>query len=318
LERFIAEVYGSYDKYIRDPERNKIEQAWVERHLDLRRRIERELIEREILERELLERERLRVDREQRERLDWEREERLRVDKEKERGREREREQRDRERDRERDRQRDRERERERAHERDSDRDRDRDYQREEKYQEKQRSRSSASKEDDAPTELTDVMIPNSLIGIIIGKGGSIIKDIEKVSGAKVRAKPDKDVDRGAVTRPVFVIGPPRAQWTAQQLLFSKIQENTATQTNVAISFEVEAIFQADSADFLVGEGGTRLRDIAELSVTHILGVFIIIIVYFKNNPWTLVLNETILTFFFFPRSSREMIVRADLERSHF
>ena len=78
------------------------------------------------------------------------------------------------------------------------------------------------------------------------------------------------------MTRPVFVIGPPRAQWMAQQLLFSKIQENTAALTNGVpgqISFDVEVIFQADSVDYLVGQGGTKLRDIAELSVTHILGV---------------------------------------------
>jgi hypothetical protein len=93
----------------------------------------------------------------------------------------------------------------------------------------------------------------------------------------QVRAKPDKDVDKTSLSRPVFVIGPPFAQWAAQKLLYSRIQELFIPEHGGVVgqvTFDVEVVLPAEHVDYLISQGGTKLKDVAELSVSHIVGVY--------------------------------------------
>ncbi|KAJ1669943.1 hypothetical protein GGF38_001872 [Coemansia sp. RSA 25] len=54
---------------------------------------------------------------------------------------------------------------------------------------------------------MTTVMVPSSKVGLIIGRGGESIRDIQFSSGARVQVQPDNG--RGGLERPVQLIGAP-------------------------------------------------------------------------------------------------------------
>ncbi|KAJ2740746.1 hypothetical protein GGI20_005643 [Coemansia sp. BCRC 34301] len=54
---------------------------------------------------------------------------------------------------------------------------------------------------------MTTIMVPSSKVGLIIGRGGESIRDIQFSSGARVQVQPDNG--RGGLERPVQLIGAP-------------------------------------------------------------------------------------------------------------
>ncbi|KAJ2707134.1 hypothetical protein FB645_000960 [Coemansia sp. IMI 203386] len=58
-----------------------------------------------------------------------------------------------------------------------------------------------------SPSGMTTVMVPNAKVGLIIGRGGESIREIQKISGARVQVEPDNG--RGAADRPIQLIGLP-------------------------------------------------------------------------------------------------------------
>ncbi|KAJ2887730.1 hypothetical protein FB639_001114, partial [Coemansia asiatica] len=58
-----------------------------------------------------------------------------------------------------------------------------------------------------SPPGMTTIMVPNAKVGLIIGRGGESIREIQKLSGARVQVEPDNG--RGAPERPIQLIGLP-------------------------------------------------------------------------------------------------------------
>ncbi|KAI8325168.1 hypothetical protein GQ54DRAFT_255207 [Martensiomyces pterosporus] len=58
-----------------------------------------------------------------------------------------------------------------------------------------------------APADTVVIMVPSSKVGLIIGRGGENIRDIQYSSGARVQVQPE--TDRGAPERPIHLIGAP-------------------------------------------------------------------------------------------------------------
>ncbi|KAJ1895321.1 hypothetical protein LPJ66_004657 [Kickxella alabastrina] len=58
-----------------------------------------------------------------------------------------------------------------------------------------------------SPSGMTTIMVPSSKVGLIIGRGGESIRDIQQSSGARVQVQPDNG--RGAPERPIQLIGLP-------------------------------------------------------------------------------------------------------------
>ncbi|KAJ2724755.1 hypothetical protein GGI07_001716 [Coemansia sp. Benny D115] len=58
-----------------------------------------------------------------------------------------------------------------------------------------------------SPAGMTTIMVPNAKVGLIIGRGGESIRDIQTASGARVQVQPDNG--RGAPERPIQLIGLP-------------------------------------------------------------------------------------------------------------
>ncbi|KAJ1939353.1 hypothetical protein FBU59_004152, partial [Linderina macrospora] len=64
------------------------------------------------------------------------------------------------------------------------------------------------------PEDTVTVMVPSNRVGLIIGKGGESIRNIQAMSGARVQVQ--QDTDRGAPERPVHLIGTPEQIEIAQ------------------------------------------------------------------------------------------------------
>ncbi|KAJ2007568.1 hypothetical protein H4R26_000705 [Coemansia thaxteri] len=65
----------------------------------------------------------------------------------------------------------------------------------------------SAYGEQHGSAGMTTIMVPSSKVGLIIGRGGESIRDIQFASGARVQVQPDNG--RGAPERPIQLIGAP-------------------------------------------------------------------------------------------------------------
>ncbi|XP_076356419.1 poly(rC)-binding protein 3-like isoform X4 [Tachypleus tridentatus] len=72
-----------------------------------------------------------------------------------------------------------------------------------------------------AATNVTEINIPNDLIGCVIGKGGAKINEIRQVSGASIKIS---NSEEGSKDRTVTITGTPEAINLAQYLINTSIQ----------------------------------------------------------------------------------------------
>ena len=63
------------------------------------------------------------------------------------------------------------------------------------------------------------IMVHNSKIGLIIGRGGETVKDLQDRSGAKIFVNQDAKVDLSASEKPVTISGDPEAIKVAQSMI---------------------------------------------------------------------------------------------------
>lgn len=68
------------------------------------------------------------------------------------------------------------------------------------------------------------MLVPNTCVGLVIGKGGDTIRDLQIRSGALIKVTPDKDAQIGAETRPVQLSGSSHAVQTARNLISEVVQ----------------------------------------------------------------------------------------------
>jgi len=67
------------------------------------------------------------------------------------------------------------------------------------------------------------VPVPRSLIGVIIGKGGDMIKKIQEQSGSRIQFKPE-DEDVGGPTRICSISGSAQGNQTARGMIMELIE----------------------------------------------------------------------------------------------
>ena len=70
---------------------------------------------------------------------------------------------------------------------------------------------------------LQQIPVPRSLIGVIIGKGGDMIKKIQEQSGSRIQFKPE-DEDVGGPTRICTISGPAQGNQTARGMIMELIE----------------------------------------------------------------------------------------------
>ncbi|KAG8184266.1 hypothetical protein JTE90_001084 [Oedothorax gibbosus] len=112
--------------------------------------------------------------------------------------------------------------------------------------------------------ETVFLYIPNSVVGAIIGTGGSTIRDMISSSGGSIKvAQTNKDepIDREAL-RKVTIIGTPEAQWKAQYMIFKKVTFETYTGAQESHCLKVEIFVPSNQVGRIIGKGGQTVREL--------------------------------------------------------
>lgn len=73
----------------------------------------------------------------------------------------------------------------------------------------------------------TTVMVPSHRVGLVIGKGGETIRELQERSGAKITIAPDGGQDHMTGERPVNIMGEPEAVRKAKEMINELVVHGT-------------------------------------------------------------------------------------------
>jgi len=121
------------------------------------------------------------------------------------------------------------------------------------------------------------LLIPNHLVGSIIGKGGATIKEVSQQTGAKIHIGQNEDQ---STERVVTIIGSLVCVLAAQVMVSSKMQEDVLTELqelNIPVDNEnritlvpLKLLVSNIIIGRVIGKSGTNIRKIMLESNTHI------------------------------------------------
>jgi predicted PilT family ATPase len=122
-----------------------------------------------------------------------------------------------------------------------------------------------------APSERVILHLQNRMVGAIIGRSGSYIRQVMEQSGAHIRINSDPADESGDdAIRQCIISGKPEAQFQAQQMIYKKLQEQEGitqgTTRAPAIPFSIEVEMPEACIGRLIGKGGARIRQISDVS----------------------------------------------------
>jgi len=132
-----------------------------------------------------------------------------------------------------------------------------------------------------APGEFKTIYVPNSCVGVIIGKGGETIRDMQSRTGAHIKVTPDREA-AGAAERSITLSGPPHAIELANTLVMDLVREglarfggqNSGAPANDAFSrysSVVETLMVPnDKVGLVIGKGGATIRELQQRSGARI------------------------------------------------
>jgi rRNA processing protein Krr1/Pno1 len=100
------------------------------------------------------------------------------------------------------------------------------------------------------------VYVPNACVGIVIGRGGETIRDLQARSGATIKVTPDKDVLQGSETRSIMIIGSAQAVLIAHQLVTDVVQEALARRSSNGSGNGVLVSAMASGSNSLTSQPG--------------------------------------------------------------
>ncbi|RKP27540.1 hypothetical protein SYNPS1DRAFT_26802 [Syncephalis pseudoplumigaleata] len=106
------------------------------------------------------------------------------------------------------------------------------------------------------------IMVPNERVGLLIGRGGETIREIQRRSNVRINVTPDAQTATGQSERPVQIIGDPQGVHTARMLIQEVIEGTSA----LVASNAVAPMAQPMPSVVVPGPGGTVTETI---EVTH-------------------------------------------------
>lgn len=122
--------------------------------------------------------------------------------------------------------------------------------------------------------------VPNQMVGVLIGKAGDTIRNLQFNSGAKIQITRDADADPGATTRPVELIGTLACINKAEKLIKEVIAEADAggSPALVARGFtlaagvmeQIEIQVPNDKVGLVIGKGGETIKSLQTRSGARI------------------------------------------------
>jgi far upstream element-binding protein len=124
------------------------------------------------------------------------------------------------------------------------------------------------------------IEVPNSKVGVLIGKAGETIKNLQMSSGAKIQITKDVDADSTALTRPVELVGSLESIDKAEQLIKSVIAEAEAGGSPALIakgfgsgqagSEVFEMTVPDNKVGIIIGKGGESIKSLQTRSGARI------------------------------------------------
>ncbi|KAM0822781.1 hypothetical protein ACQ4PT_071290 [Festuca glaucescens] len=124
------------------------------------------------------------------------------------------------------------------------------------------------------------IEVPNTKVGVLIGKAGETIRNLQVSSGAKIQITKDADVSADAVTRPVELVGTLESINKAEQLIKSVIAEAEAGGSPALIakgfgsgqsgSEQFEMLVPDNKVGLIIGKGGETIKNLQTRSGARI------------------------------------------------
>nr|CAB3481873.1 unnamed protein product [Digitaria exilis] len=124
------------------------------------------------------------------------------------------------------------------------------------------------------------IEVPNSKVGVLIGKAGETIRNLQTSSGAKIQITKDVDADSNALTRSVELVGTLASVDKAEQLIKSVIAEAEAGGSPALIargfgsgqsgSEQFEMTVPDNKVGLIIGKGGETIKGLQTKSGARI------------------------------------------------
>ncbi|GAB4853954.1 hypothetical protein Ancab_018162 [Ancistrocladus abbreviatus] len=124
------------------------------------------------------------------------------------------------------------------------------------------------------------ILIPNAKVGVIIGRGGDMIKNLQLRSGARIQITKDADADPNSLTRDVELMGTSEQIVRAEELINEVIAETDAASSALSGNHSVTVV-QAGAEQFvmkvpndkvalIIGKGGETIKNMQSKSGARI------------------------------------------------
>ncbi|XP_052794945.1 insulin-like growth factor 2 mRNA-binding protein 2 [Mya arenaria] len=122
--------------------------------------------------------------------------------------------------------------------------------------------------------EITYIYIPESTIGAVIGTKGTNIKNIMRLSSARIKIldagqgdaeRKEKGPPRGEGERKVIVTGTPEAQWKAQFYILEKVKTENMVQLE-DVHFKAEILVPKQMVGRIIGKGGQHVKEMQRVT----------------------------------------------------
>jgi far upstream element-binding protein len=119
-----------------------------------------------------------------------------------------------------------------------------------------------------SPERLVQMLVPDKTVGLIIGRGGENIKDLQSKSGAKINIVPESQSVHGQ--RPINLLGDPEATAKAKQLILQIVADDEAgipisrkpAPESLGVGSRQEILrVPNDAVGMIIGKGGETVRE---------------------------------------------------------
>lgn len=144
--------------------------------------------------------------------------------------------------------------------------------------QQQQQAKSVTS---DNPEDTLQIMVPNRTVGLIIGRAGETIKDLQERSGCHVNILGEDHSTNGL--RPVNLIGPPSAQQIAKNMILEVVDSDNKNMgsgggggapprreqfqpTGDGAKIEATIHVPSEAVGMIIGKGGETIKDMQNVS----------------------------------------------------
>jgi len=123
--------------------------------------------------------------------------------------------------------------------------------------------------------EVVQLYIPEKSVGAVIGSKGQNIKNIMRLSGARIKILGANDKNGSGENNPfshsgderkAVISGSPEAQWKAQFYIFEKVKNELRLAAHDEVHLRTEIMVPKQSIGRIIGKGGQNVKEMQRVS----------------------------------------------------